>query len=331
LERQAWAQAQIIREQFSLLESMRDPRGGLAYNYPFPQRGQSLPFEPRGPGDLNLPRRQTLKKKEPRGKADPRLTEKRAQAKQFKTFIRTHFTVRAAFRFVEYFLTGEDKAKFNADTRPYLNQFSEELKRPKNSIPLPTDKKTTSAPTSPTAVKTEGTKEFFDIATRHMRLVVDAIKNHPRYLETVAENKDHEKSIDAAMADNQEGRICLSRLMIYAITAFGIQGKTRLHQIANLLQELEINLEQDPDLVTAILAEAESRAKNYQQFCHAAVKTDPTLPGPSAAPAEPPMHSLSPVTAESRTLATSVPELTQQMGKVALTSTDKNTGAEAAK
>jgi hypothetical protein len=147
-------------------------------------------------------------------------------------------------------------------------------------------------------------KEFFDIATRHLRTVVEGIKNHPRYQKNVAENKDHEKSIEASMSDNQEGRICLSRLMIYAITAFGIEGKTRLHQIANLLQEMEINLEQDPDLVTAIMAEAESRAKNYQQFCHASSPKDKvsspnqSVPGPCVTP--PPVSTTPiPVTAPS--------------------------------
>lgn len=256
LERQAWAQAQIIRKQSTMLEAMsRDPRG--AYNYASFARARPM-YESRA------------------SKADPRLTEKRAQAKQFKTFIRTHFTVRAAFRFVEHFLTGEAKRKFNADTKSYLDQFSEELKRPKSALPM--DKKSVPAGAAGSIIKSEGQKEFLEIATRHLRLVVEGIKSHPRYV-NLAENKDHEKSIEASMSDNQEGRICLSRLMIYAITAFGIQGKTRLHQIANLLQEMQFNLEQDPDLVRAILAEAEARAKNYQQFCHAVSSKIPEAAG----------------------------------------------------
>jgi len=260
LERQAWAQAQIIQEQNNMLQhaALWDSRGAYPYAYPQQSLYPQYDLQPK----LGLAaRRPVIAKKKPQGQAGVRLTEKRLQAKQFKTFIRTHFTVRAAFRFVEHFISGEEKSKFNADTRPFLSQFSEELKRPKPAMP-------NKNPDPPAPNKIEETKEFFDIATRHLRHVVQEIKNHQRYQKSVMENSDHEKSIDASMTENQEGRICLSRLMIYAITAFGIPGNTRLHQIANLLQEMQINMEQDPDLISAILAEAEARARNYKKFCH---------------------------------------------------------------
>lgn len=258
LQRQAWTQAQIIREQSNMLAMAWDPRL-TGYYVAFPQNPRIVHTQNPGMKFARPRRVPPIKKKEAKAKPDPHQSEKRAQAKQFKTFVRTHFTVRAAFRLIHHFLPKEEKDKFLADTQPYLVQFAHELK---SSTP--------GALVTQGLARAEQTEEFAELSYRHLRPIIALIKQHDKFVDC-EQNKENEEAVEISLTDKHEGRVGFSRLMIYAIAAFGAEGDTRLHQVAALLRKLQIDMSEDPDLISAILDEAESRAKNYEMFCSSKV------------------------------------------------------------
>lgn len=113
-------------------------------------------------------------------------------------------------------------------------------------------------------VKPQDQEEFFQISTKHIPAVLAGIKGHERYQPT-GETLKNEASIEETY-EKKEGRISLSRLIVYCVTALKTGGKTRLAQIANLVTLLNCDLTADPTALEGLEAEVAARLSNANKY-----------------------------------------------------------------
>lgn len=175
--------------------------------------------------------------------------------KQYKSYVRCQFTVRAAFRIIEKFLPEEAQEQFLTESKYFLDFLMNDMKlqNPKAGKAI-----------NLALVKDHDQERFFELASKHLPVVVRGVKEHPRYQPTAETLKLEQEMY--SLLDQKSGRISLGKLLLYAATALKSGGKSRLLQIVNILNTLTCNSDADPSLLREVEEEADARENNGKKY-----------------------------------------------------------------